>query len=65
MQNRLNLSKSNSESFYVLWKFLRKWNEQVKLWKQRLRYSLVRNETIFLTGKKSFCKEAGEIFSLG
>ena len=30
--------------------------------KQRLRYSIVRNETIFLTGKKSFCKEAGEIF---
>ena len=24
-----------------------------------------RNEKIFLTGKKSFCKKAGEIFSLG
>ena len=40
-------------------------NEQVNLWKQRLRYSIVRNETIFLTGKKSVCEEAGEIFSLG
>ena len=27
-----------------------------------LRYSIVRNEKIFLTGKKSFCKEAGEFF---
>ena len=43
-------------------KFSRKWNEQVKLWKQRLRYRIVRNEKIFLIGKKSFCKEAGEIF---
>ena len=34
----------------------------MKLWKQRLRYSMVRNKTIFLTGKKSFYKEAGEIF---
>ena len=62
MQSRLNSSKSSSESFFVLWKFSRKWNEQVKLWKQRLRYRIVRNEKIFLTGKKSFCKKAGEIF---
>ena len=38
--------------------------KQVKLWKPRLRYRIVRNEKIFLTGKKSFCKKAGEIFFL-
>ena len=33
--------------------------------KQTLRYRIVRNEKMGLTGKKSFCKEAGEFFPLG
>ena len=56
--------KTSSESFYVLWKFSRKWNEQVKLWKQRLRYSIVRNEKIFSNHwvRKAFIRRLGKFF---
>jgi len=39
--------------------------QQVKLWKQTLRYRTVRNKKSSLTGKNSFCKEAETVFSIG
>ena len=41
MQNRLH------QTVHVPWKFSGKWNEQVKFWKQRLRYRIVGNERSF------------------